>query len=182
MTGSVFTELDHRLSVVKRWAILHTIQNQSVAEHMFNVARMAERISKQWFGMSDEASMRVVRFALHHDDFEALSGDLPTMVKPYFNESEFEREHSELIEAIEEEPWVVKIVKLADKLEGYHFLCIEAALGNTYSRNHLDAERPIILKYVSSTWPLDDTLFNAVANTMRDFRSSASTRHSKRGR
>lgn len=181
---TVFNELDHRLSVVKRWGILHTIQTQSVAEHVHNVVRIAKRIAVEWFGVDDPAELLdIIEYAHHHDDFEALSGDPPSMIKPYFNEEALEKDHAALIKKYEPaaHDQCKQIVKLADKLEGYHFLCIENALGNGYSAQHLEKEPDIILRFVGQTWN-DKALATRVANAMHDMYHERSTRFSMRGR
>lgn len=182
--NGIFGELDHRMSVVKRWGILHTIQTQSVAEHVFNVERIAVRIAKWWFNISDEASLWLIAlWAHHHDDPEVLTGDLPPMIKPYFDSDAFEMDHADLVKLrAPDGGWVRKIVKLADKLEGYHFLCIENQLGNNYAVNHLEAEWPIVTALVEEYWPGDDTMQNNVMGLMTEMLGERSIRHSKRGR
>ncbi|QIG66091.1 dATP triphosphohydrolase [Ochrobactrum phage vB_OspP_OH] len=182
--NKIFHELDHRLSVVKRWGILHTIQTQSVAEHCFNVERIAARIAYHWFGVRcGEEMLDISQYALHHDDFEAISGDLPTMVKPYFDEAAFENDHADLIKI--PDPCynnTKSIVKLADMLEGYRFLCMEITLGNKYAHDHWVLEAPRITKYVMETWPGNHELYQNVCNLLEKFRREKSTRFSKRGR
>lgn len=151
----IFGELDHRLSVVKRWGILLTIQTQSVAEHCFNTERIARRIAIDWFMIRDSDTLNVIsQWALHHDDEEALSGDLPSMVKPYFDTFGFRLGYG--LEAAKPHETVVQIVKLADKMEGFHFLCMERALGNTYSSEHFTMEWGIIDNYAKF---MEDEMF-----------------------
>lgn len=182
---SIFGELDHRLSVVPRWQLLHTIQRQSVAEHMFNVARIAERIATQWFGINEDGyTARILYWALHHDDFEALSGDVPTMVKPYFDEEQFEEEHSNLIKPTKHSTpmHVREIVKLADMLEGFHFICTELKLGNSFVENHHVSYYQEIANFLQATWPDNQHLANLVADAMDEMLDYKSIRHSMRGR
>lgn len=180
----IFTELDHRLSVVKRWPILHTIQTQSVAEHAFNVSRIAERIAFDWFKIGDgDVLYNILWWALHHDDLEALTSDLPSMVKPYFDEDKLAHEHSSiLVPALPPSDQVRDIVKLADKMEGYHFLAMEVALGNQFVRAHYAEEIGIISRHTRKTFgadigmKMDDWLYRIREEPL------ASTRHSMRGR
>ena len=181
---TIWSDLDHRLSVVKRWGTVQTIHQQSVAEHIFNVERIAVRIAKGWFGVEDEASLFVVMwFAHRHEDFEALSGDFPTMVKPYFDEAAFEKEHRDIIpHIVDGGQWVRNVVKLADMLDAWNFLCVERALGNRYINYHYGHEPSRVIQFVEKTWPNDVALLKKVNDCINEMGAITSIRHSKRGR
>jgi HD containing hydrolase-like enzyme len=120
----IFNELDQRLSIVPRWTVLRTIQKQSVAEHCFNVERIATQISIAWMLIIDVEELNSIsQLALHHDDEEAITGDIPSPAK-------------ERVE-IEVKPHIhYRIVKLADLMEAFWFLTMELNMGNTYVANH----------------------------------------------
>lgn len=146
--NQVFNELDLRLSVVKRWGILHTIRQQSVAEHSFNVAILADRIAVHWFGIDDPGTLyNINRYALRHDRPEALSGDIPSIVKDLFDEDELEARYMDLIPDLAQ--WrsaegIKFIVKLADRIEAEIFLRMEESMGNrTVSAIRNDLNRQI---------------------------------------
>lgn len=180
----IFGELDHRLSVVKRWPILHTIQTQSVAEHAFNVSRIALRIAISWFDVADHNDLYLImRWALEHDDFEALTSDLPSMIKPYFDEAAAQKDHADLTGGELPIPQQIRdIVKLADKMEGYYFLAMEIALGNQFVRGQYAEEIGIIARYARKTFgpkismKVDDWLFRIREEPL------ISIRYSRRGR
>lgn len=181
--AKIWGDLDHRLSVVKRWGTTQTIHTQSVAEHIFNVERIAVRIAAQWFGIdNDEAMLAIMWFAHRHEDFEALSGDFPTMVKPYFDEAAFEQEHPEIDPILDGGQWVRNIVKLADMFDALWFLVVEKKLGNEYLAHHLDHEPRRIIQFVEATWGADAPLLKNVSAAIDGMFNELSIRHSKRGR
>jgi hypothetical protein len=130
---TIFSELDHRLSVVKRWGIVHTLQTQSVAEHAFNVTRISDKIAFQWFGITDAwVLLEINRHAQHHDDIEAVMGDIPSMIKDCIDEAELRHRYRDIIPMIDppKNPITIKVVKMADILEAIIFLNLELSLGN----------------------------------------------------
>lgn len=181
---TIWSDLDHRLSAVKRWGTAQTVHQQSVAEHIFNVERIAVRIAREWFGIQDEAMLfNIMWFAHRHEDFEALSGDFPTMVKPYFDEAAFEKEHRDLIEPpADGGHWVREIVKLADMLDSLWFLIVEKKLGSVYLARHLDYEPSRIIQFTEKTWPNNIVLLRKVNTCIDSMFEENSVRHSKRGR
>lgn len=177
-----FTELDHRLSVVKRWCILHTLQEQSVAEHVHNVVRIVYRIAGPWFDLNHQELLTAVTYAHFHDDEESLVGDPPAMIKPYFDSAAFRADHADLLTVDTDPPARIRnIVKLADKMEGMQFLAMELALGNQYVREHYKAEFGIIGQMVKERF--DQPVYLKVMDWLSELDTwpPKSTRHSRRG-
>jgi len=180
----LWDDLDHRLSVIKRWGTTESIHKQSVAEHIFNVERMAVRLAARFFGIFDnERILEIVMCAHHHEDLEALSGDFPSMVKPYFDEKAMAKEHADVLNVVPEAPPYAKhIVKLADMFDSLWWLVIEHKLGNTYIAKHLEYEPGRIIEYVRTTWSGDANLLKAVNAAIEEMLEIVSIRHSRRGR
>lgn len=179
----IWDDLDHRLSVIKRWGTAPKVHEQSDAEHIFNVERMAVRIAVYWFGKTTpEELFPIMLYAHHHEDSEALSGDLPTMIKPYFDTKGFEEDHKSLLPSVicpSDETRA--IVKLADMLDAFWFLVVEHKLGNNYLNSHFDKEPSRIIQFTESTWPNNVRLLKQVNLAINDFLGENSMRHSKRG-
>lgn len=180
---SLFTELDHRLSVIKRYSILHTLQTQSVAEHVFNVERICRRLCAMIPDLKASELADVLEWAHHHEDYEALHGDFPSMAKPYFETAAFERDHAGIMVPIEPANERTRvIVKLADLLEMYRFLAMETTLGNQFVVEHVTFERGKISKFLKDNPAhFSERFTNAVLDWMLYGQPTRSMRHSKRG-
>jgi len=142
----VFNELDYRLSVVPRWTILSTIQKQSVAEHCFNVERIARQIAEHWFMIIGVADLALIsQLALHHDDDEALTSDIPSTAKRDLFSEKYLDKHRALW--YNRDTMERRIVKLADYMESFWFLSMEVAMGNKYITEHRNAIGLQMLEY-----------------------------------
>lgn len=127
----MLTELEDRLSTVPRWGIVRTIQKQTVMEHCGRVAIIANRIAIKWFGILDAITLyETINFALHHDDVEAVSGDVPSIVKDLVNEEGMKARYCKELRPIPVSDMARKIVRIADKMEALIFINTEMALGN----------------------------------------------------
>jgi len=145
---TVFGELDARLSTIKRWAIVPTIQTQSVAEHVFNVERICTRMAP-WFGIDEPAEMLMLsQAALHHDDRESLTGDIPSTAKSYIIVTEIGIDTTGSAWYDHADVRYKEIVKLADMMEMFHFLSVECLMGNRYVSTHKNEMRVIIRNYI----------------------------------
>lgn len=122
----LWKEDDKRLSIVPRWTIVTTIQKQTVADHCFRVARLVERMATE-FGLSATIRQTAVELALHHDDDEHVTGDIPSIAKKYLDKDALHRDFPSRthLDAV-----VRDVIKVADKVEAIIFLRTEKALGN----------------------------------------------------
>ena len=113
MSVTNLPRLINRLSTVPGWAVIPTIQKQSVAEHTLNVIAIVDELTKNWTYAS---RMRALEWALRHDADEAIHGDFPTTSK-----------NKETVVPVDA---VMAVVKLADLAERVSFLLNEMAMGN----------------------------------------------------
>ena len=108
-----------RAQYVKRWTIVNTTRDQSLAEHTFNVTMIARAICKEY----NICDVNVMKACLAHDLDEILTGDIPTPVKLMAKgkgwdlNAIYERVTSRTLSKDEE--WIVKI---ADSIEASVFL------------------------------------------------------------
>ena len=147
-----------RMKYIERWALMRNSSSENLSEHSLDVAMIAHalavignlRLGKKL----DENKAAIV--ALYHDTTEIITGDLPTPVK-YFNadiKSAYkEVEHvaadrllSSLPEDMQdyyrdfyykndEDAYIWKLVKAADKLSAYIKCIEEEKAGNTEFTN-----------------------------------------------
>ena len=110
------------VAMIPRWSVVPVVRRQTNGEHIFLVARYAGQIAKD-LGY-DHLLTEVYEYALSHDDAEASTGDLPSgsPLAVHKDRSDEKQYH----------PSVVNIVRMADRLEAYLYMCEERKLGNTY--------------------------------------------------
>lgn len=140
---------------MKRWTIVRTARSQSVAEHCFNVQRICINIAP-WFNISSITDIfRLSQAALHHDDLEALTGDLPGIAKHYITVDESGVDVGSRVWYDSAGDRIKSIVKLADLLEAFHFLAMESQMGNWYLLEHKINVRADVVAYIRShpEWP-----------------------------
>lgn len=105
-----------RAQNVKRWVIVNTSRNQSLADHTFNVIAITRELCKK-LDMDDSNSMK---YAFDHDLDEVLTGDIPTPAKKRLGiNSDDNYSGKSMTECSYLE---ISIVKVADVLEAILFI------------------------------------------------------------
>lgn len=130
----------HRLSSLKRWGVVHTIQEQSVADHTFHVTVISRDIARA-LNFSTEMKLDVLNYALEHDMPETFSGDIPHPAKHdmFMRKSVDSLEldilgYMRVVDPVVYSDQVKRVVKIADITESVCFLRREQAMGNTMVR------------------------------------------------
>ena len=147
-----------RMKYIERWALMRNSSSENLSEHSLDVAMIAHalavignlRLGKKL----DENKAAIV--ALYHDTTEIITGDLPTPVK-YFNADiksaykEVEQVAADRLLSLlpedmqdyyrdfyyknDEDAYIWKLVKAADKLSAYINCIEEEKAGNTEFTN-----------------------------------------------
>lgn len=159
-TESHFFAIVSRMKYIERWALMRSSRPENLSEHTLEVAMIAHAlcvIGNVRYGRFLDADRAAV-VALYHDASEIITGDMPTPVK-YRNATlrgaygQVEREaETELLatlpddlrpafeeafattDATDDELYLRKLVKAADKLSAFIKCCEEASAGNAEFR------------------------------------------------
>ncbi|MEN8139802.1 MAG: YfbR-like 5'-deoxynucleotidase [Thermodesulfobacteriota bacterium] len=126
-----------RVGHVTRWHSVRTLREQTLAEHLFLVLIVANRLAKDIMAadLSDSDRLKMVEYCAWHDTPELLMGDLPSPLK---RKIEALTGKDNPLEDIERElaPWlyehkallseeVLIIVKIADLIDALVFISHE---------------------------------------------------------
>lgn len=111
-----------RMNHVKRWHMIDTTRQQTLAEHSCNVAMLAMLCARRAPGMYFGDPMAVSALALVHDVGEVFTGDVPTPTKrmnPMLASmlGELEDQHTSfdfLYPCPGKSQWLIKVCDLAD--------------------------------------------------------------------
>ena len=138
-----------RMKYIERWALMRSSRSESLSEHSLDVAMLAHALcilGNERLGKSLNAE-RAALIALYHDTAEIITGDLPTPVKhgsPEMKAAYAETEKQALSRLLQklpadlrpvysrildpdpaqEDPYLLRLVKAADKLSAL-IKCIE---------------------------------------------------------
>lgn len=126
-----------RAGHVTRWHSVRTSRDQTLAEHLFMVSRIAVHLARTMFGpgLDDGALLKLTEYAALHDAPELLMGDLPSPLKRHIEAiggadnpvREIERQIAPWLEEMREDiarrnPEHLMAVKLADLIDAILFI------------------------------------------------------------
>jgi 5'-deoxynucleotidase len=163
-----FYAMMSRMRYIERWALMRNSITENISEHSLEVSMLAHalaiisntRLGNQW--NAEKAAL----IGVYHDATEIITGDMPTPIK-YFNENiqgafkaveqeatdrllsmlpeDIRKSYQEILIPREEDAYLWKLVKAADKLSALIKCIEERKAGNT---EFLSAERStlVILK------------------------------------
>ena len=187
MTYNFFAAIS-RMKYIERWALMRNSRPENLSEHSMEVAMIAHAlctIGNVRYGHTLNADRAAVA-ALYHDASEIITGDMPTPVK-YYNE-DLKRAYKEVEEiandhllarlpedlkavyqevfsqkASEEEGYMRRLIKAADKISALIKCIEEENAGNTEFRTAkktiqdaiavLEEEMPEVRDFMSEFLP-----------------------------
>lgn len=117
-------EAVQRMQAVKRWHMIDTTRQQTLAEHSANVALLAWYIASTAPGMHFGPSDRVASLALRHDLAEVFTGDIPSHSKRHLD-GLYDLEEKVLPDVFKSEPAPADtnlLIKLCDLSDGIRFV------------------------------------------------------------
>lgn len=154
-----------RMKFIERWALMRNSQSENISEHSLEVSILAHAlaiISNERLGNHLNAE-KAALIGIYHDATEIITGDMPTPIK-YFNEDiqgafkavekvaanklltmlpeDIRKHYESIFFPQEEEAYLWKLVKAADKLSALIKCIEEKKAGNT---EFISAEKSIML-------------------------------------
>ena len=149
-----FYAMISRMKLIERWALMRNSQSENISEHSLEVGILAHAlaiISQKRLNNNINAE-KAALIGIYHDATEIITGDMPTPIK-YFNEDiqgafkavekvaaerllgmlpeDIRESYSSLFFVREEDTYLWKLVKAADKLSALIKCIEEGKAGNT---------------------------------------------------
>lgn len=167
--GHSFFAMYGRMKYINRWALMRNTRNENISEHSADVAAIAHAlavIGNIRLGKNLNAE-KAALFGLYHDMPEILTGDMPTPVKYYSEQmieayAQVEENASRKLLSMlpedmrayyeaaffkqDEDEYLWKIVKAADKISALIKCIDEKKAGNTEFTKALESTQKSIKK------------------------------------
>lgn len=149
-----FFAMMSRMKYIERWALMRNSMQENICEHSLEVSMIAHAlcvIGNQRLGKQLDAK-KVALISIYHDATEIITGDMPTPIKYYNNElkgafkeveniaarrlidmlpEDMKESYEEIFFPPEEDAYICKLVKAADKLSALVKCMEEGKAGNT---------------------------------------------------
>lgn len=149
-----FFAMMSRMKYIERWALMRNSEPENISEHSLAVsmiAHMLTLISNKRLGNHYNADRAAV-LALYHDTTEIITGDMPTPIKYYNREmketfqeiedmaarqliqmlpEDFQEDYEKIFFKQEEDKYLWKLVKAADRLSALIKCIEETKAGNS---------------------------------------------------
>lgn len=163
MTYNFFAMIS-RMKFIERWALMRNTRTENISEHSLDVSILAHAlavISNERLGNRLHVE-KAALIGIYHDATEIITGDMPTPIK-YFNESiqgafkeiehaaakrllrmlpeDMKKSYEDIFLPKEEEAYLWRLVKAADKLSAL-IKCIEE--GKAGNKEFASAEKSIL--------------------------------------
>ncbi|NLP17419.1 MAG: 5'-deoxynucleotidase [Clostridiales bacterium] len=151
---SNFFAIISRMKFIERWSLMRNSRQENLSEHSLEVSMLAHAlaiISNERLGNKLNAE-KAALIGIYHDASEIITGDMPTPVK-YFNENiqgaykevekhaarrlhqmlpeYMQKSYEDIFHPTEEDSYLWKLVKAADKLAALIKCIEEEKAGNT---------------------------------------------------
>lgn len=150
---SSFFAMMSRLKYIDRWALMRNSYQENISEHSLEVGMIAHAlalISNKQYGNHLNAE-RAALIGMYHDCTEIITGDMPTPIKYYNRDTKtayknveaeaakkllsmlpdyLYEEYESILFLQEEEEYIWKLVKAADRLSAYIKCLEEEKAGN----------------------------------------------------
>ena len=147
-----------RMKYIDRWALMRNSTKENISEHSLEVAMIAHLltvIGRVRFGKDLDAD-KAALIGIYHDSTEIITGDMPTPIKYYNDEmrdtfkeiedlaaiqllamlpDDIREEYEDLFFAREQDAYLWKLVKAADKISALIKCVEEEKAGNTEFAN-----------------------------------------------
>jgi len=149
-----FYAMISRMKLIERWSLMRNSQSENISEHSLEVSILAHAlaiISKERLGNHLNAE-KAALIGIYHDATEIITGDMPTPIK-YFNKDiqgafkaveqvaaerllmmlpeDMRKSYTSIFFRQEEDAYLWKLVKAADKLSALIKCIEEGKAGNT---------------------------------------------------
>lgn len=156
-----------RIHSVKRWHMIDTTRQQTLAEHSANVALLAMTIASMCPLFRFDSACAIAAAALVHDTPEAFTGDIPTHTKRQIIGLEaLENSVTHPIFRIGVNPSSEALIKLCDLADGIRFIRLHGVdLTARHAREGLEAQFAKKFESVKTDLEWPDNVIQIVRNT-----------------